>query len=504
MSSKDTLQTRLLACVVAWVTLGLAACATVKDETGITGSTAAQPTTAASPVERAPATAAPTSKAPPQVEPIKGAPVVPAAPASSPAARPVAPSAPPKNLPPNTFHVTAMQKDSTHPFFGTGSKLGFAINGVQGKPLIFVRGKTYTFKVDTGIKHDFYLATAAVGWGTGTYTHGVKGNFTYDGVVTITPDATTPDTLYYVCRNHKYMGGVIHVVNPGEEGKVDLSAPPAAVRAGAATAAAAATVSANEVKQKLAFADMYLGQSETANRIKGSGNDEAIGLYRQAQDQLAQAHARLDAGSPGDALPLVDEALRLMTSAAGLAPKVSQQEVQRARYKELLDGVRTYEASYQRNFAIMAKQKGGAKLRRIDLDAIHAATVAAQRLADDGNYDEANERLTEAQTTLTTALTELLHQQTMSYELVFDTPKEEYEYELSRYESYEELIPLAIEQKRPPEQTMKLVDQFVTKAKGIKTQSDPVAASGNYPQAILMLQGATSHIERALNLMGVR
>jgi len=502
MSSKDTLQTRLLACVVICVTLGLAACATVKEEAGATGTTAAQPTMAASPTERAPA-AAPTSKVPPPAEPIKAAPVAPEAPPPSPAVRPVAPSVPPENLPPNTFHVTAVQKDSTHPFFGTGSKLGFAINGVQGKPLIVVRGKTYTFKVDTGIKHDFYLATAAVGWGTATYTHGVKGNFTYDGVVTITPDATTPDTLYYVCRNHKYMGGVIHVVNPGEEGKVDLSAPPAAA-AGAATAAAAATVSANEVKQKLAFADMYVGQSETANRIKGSGNDEARDLYHQAQDQLAQAHARLDAGAPGDALPFVDESLRLMTAAAGLVPKVSQREAQRARYKELLDGVRTYEASYQRNFAIMAKQKGGAKLRRIDLDAIHTATAEAQRLADDEKYDEAIDRLTEAQTTLTTALTELLHQQTMSYELVFDTPKEEYEYELSRYESYEELIPLAIEQKRPPEQTMKLVDQFVTKAKGIKTQSDPVAASGNYPQAILMLQGATSHIERALNLMGVR
>jgi len=105
---------------------------------------------------------------------------------------------------------------------------------------------------------------------------------------------------------------------------------------------------------------------------------------------------------------------------------------------------------------------------------------------------------------ITGALTELLADQTMDYTLTFDTPQEEYEYELSRYKSYEELIPIAIEQKNPPKQTLALMDGFVDKAKGIYEMSVPKAKEGDYKTAIQMLQGATSHLQRALRVVGVR
>jgi len=117
------------------------------------------------------------------------------------------------------FAVTSATKDKTHPHYGKGLDTGFVVNGVQGGTLILVRGKTYTFDVNSGIMHDFYFSTKPVGYGTGTLTKGVKGQFTYKGVVTFSPTAETPDTIYYACRNHKLMGGEIHIVNRGEEGK---------------------------------------------------------------------------------------------------------------------------------------------------------------------------------------------------------------------------------------------------------------------------------------------
>lgn len=117
------------------------------------------------------------------------------------------------------FKVVSVNKNKTHPQYDNGADIGFAVNGVQGGALVLVRGKTYTFDIDTGVMHDFYLATKLIGWGMGTLTKGVKGNFTYKGVVTFTPIAETPDTVYYACRNHKFMGGEIHIVNPGEETK---------------------------------------------------------------------------------------------------------------------------------------------------------------------------------------------------------------------------------------------------------------------------------------------
>ncbi|MEO8332678.1 MAG: hypothetical protein ABI479_09605 [Gallionella sp.] len=125
----------------------------------------------------------------------------------------------PAQPPEYDFSVISANKDKTHPYYGQGLALGFVVNGVQGGTLILVRGKTYEFDVNTGVMHDFYFSTKPVGYGTGTLTKGVQGQFTYKGVVTFSPTAETPDTIYYACRNHKFMGGEIHVVNRGEEGK---------------------------------------------------------------------------------------------------------------------------------------------------------------------------------------------------------------------------------------------------------------------------------------------
>ena len=117
------------------------------------------------------------------------------------------------------FAVASATKDKTHPQYGKGDAIGFSVNGVQGGALVLVRGKTYTFEVNTGVMHDFYLSTKLQGWGMGTLINGVKGNFTYKGIVTFSPNAETPDLVYYACRNHKFMGGEIHIVNRGDEGK---------------------------------------------------------------------------------------------------------------------------------------------------------------------------------------------------------------------------------------------------------------------------------------------
>ena len=42
------------------------------------------------------------------------------------------------------FTVVLATKDQTHPHFGEGSEVGFVVNGVQGRTLVLVRGKTYT------------------------------------------------------------------------------------------------------------------------------------------------------------------------------------------------------------------------------------------------------------------------------------------------------------------------------------------------------------------------
>ncbi len=432
------------------------------------------------------------------------------------AARPVeeapAPAEDYSKLPANTFVVHSVMKDASHLYFKRGSEKGFSVNGVQSKPLVVVRGQRYVFRVDTDIQHDFYLARKGVGRGGFTVANGVKGNFIYNGEVIFTPDSSTPDVVYYACRNHAYMGGPIFVVNPGQ--RFDLKKAMADLKASLAQGGGMGSprkgkVSARMAKQKIDFTRMYVSGSAVAKRIEASDHAEAKRLYADAVKAFDKAQQSYEKKKYAAALGLADQAMKAMSKAGRLVPAPLLEEgaedtAGKAKYKELVDGLKTYRKSYRKNHQLLAKQKGAKGLPDVDLAAIEATERRAAKLADAGDYRQANALLGEAQTTLTEALSAMLKSQTLSYELVFETPKDEYEYELSRYLSYEELVPLAIEQKRPSAAMQGIMDKYVKRGQGIKAEALPVAASGDYKKAILMLQGATSHIRRALRVVGVR
>ena len=404
--------------------------------------------------------------------------------------------------PDQTFVVTVAEKNASHPNYGIGSNLGMVIDGVQGKELILTRGKTYAFKVETDIKHDFYLSTSPVGQGAEVLTDGVTGNFTYRGIVTFTPSRTTPDIAYYQCRNHASMGSKLHIVNPGDEDKVVLGTPGQAITPGQDNSGENIVTEA-QVRQKLSFAEMFINQSEAAKRLAGTTNLDARDIYKQSQDQLAKAKDTVTAGDYSLAMATVDEALRLMSEASRLVPSASQIEEQRTRFAELMEGVRTFEASYTKNLERLSKEPGK-PAELLDLDHVHSSVQQATKLADDGQYTEANKILASTQRDITRVLSKMLDNTTVVYDKNFATPAEEYQYELARYQSYEELIPIAIEQKQPTKRAVELMDQFVTKAKDLKAQADQEAAKENYPTTIQMLQAATDHLQRALQIAGVR
>jgi len=408
-----------------------------------------------------------------------------------------------QSIPPNTFLVTSGVKDSSHLFYGVGSKKALVVNGIQGKELVAVRGQTYTFKVDTGVQHDFYLSKSPKGWGAATLTDGVKGNYTYKGVVTFTPDDKTPGVVYYQCRNHKSMGSKIHVVDKGSESKVVFGVRDESKPGSKKPAKKSAFTSGNQAKQKVMFAEMFISMSPAAKRIDASDHAEAKQILAVARGKLGDAKAALAAGKDDQAIAIVDEALRDMTAASQLVPSEAQLVELQAHFEELLKGAHTYEKSYRRNLKMM-KKKGKKDLPDLDIDQISTMIADAQKLADNNQFADANKQLSKVQRSITGALTQLLADETMDYTLTFDNPQEEYEYELSRYKSYEELVPVAIEMKQPAKQTRALMERFVDKAKGIYALSGPKAREGDYKTAIQMLQGATSHLQRALRIVGVR
>ena len=76
-------------------------------------------------------------------------------------------------------------------------------------------------------------------------------------------------------------------------------------------------------------------------------------------------------------------------------------------------------------------------------------------------------------------------------------------YELKRFGGYEELVPVAIEAKKPTEGAIKLMNSYLDKSRNMRDEAKKKAESGNYPVAIRMMQDATKTVRLALRMVGV-
>ncbi|KAL4458957.1 hypothetical protein ABPG75_013822 [Micractinium tetrahymenae] len=115
--------------------------------------------------------------------------------------------------------VTGDNKNYPNP---PGWGLSYHVNGQESPALEVVRATTYTFRVLAGEQHPLYLTNSIVGGGsygnfTGEtiYAGGLDSHGTPDQPFLLmwTPDASTPDLLYYQCTVHQKLGWEIHVVD---------------------------------------------------------------------------------------------------------------------------------------------------------------------------------------------------------------------------------------------------------------------------------------------------
>ena len=108
-----------------------------------------------------------------------------------------------------TFKVVVATKDSSHPYNGTGSSLGYKINGIFSPYLKLIPKNTYRFDQSdsTNATHPlrfYYDAARATAFTTGVTTNGTPGS---SGAYTqIVVSDSTPSVLFYQCSAHAYMG----------------------------------------------------------------------------------------------------------------------------------------------------------------------------------------------------------------------------------------------------------------------------------------------------------
>lgn len=405
---------------------------------------------------------------------------------------------------PNRLVVTLIEKDERHPWFGKGfvgrgHEIAFAVDAVSGKQLTLVRGQTYEFEIRSDPLHDFYLSTSAVGRGREVLVEGVEGNFTFDGMVKFTPTALTPDVVYYQCQNHTYMGGRIFIVD--KAGQVPQRA---AVEDDADEVIKEPEVDQETltkiVSNKVAFAKLSVRSSSGAKRVESSAHTKARKMLNDADRMIAAAETALQTGAAEKAQALIDEAIRTSSSAFQMVPD-SQQIEKRAKadYETLVQRVEASLASYQ-SYRLM--QEGSRTT--LNTDKIRQDLDTARSLAAAEDYRAANELLSAAQQSLDTAVAKLLDAQTLTYELDFATPKEEYQYERNRNQEYGRLLATVIEKLNPPQAKMALITVLSKQGDDLLKKAEQSAAHGDFKLAIETVQTSTVRYQNAIQMAGVR
>jgi len=406
---------------------------------------------------------------------------------------------------PNHFVITVAEKTPAHPNFGKGHHLGLVLDNVPGKSVVLKRGEIYEFDVQTDPLHDVYFSTSPMGWGGGTVTDGIKGQFTYRGLITVSPTENTPEIVYYQCRNHSSMGGKVVVVNKSASAaEIDrlLAASSAVPGADTAVAGSQKSNSNDAAKQKIMLAELML-QSKSAKASAETGSDVAKNALVSASTKLQAARQELVSGRASQALTLADEALKLVTMATQSTSNEEATKLQRGRYAEALETLRNFQDSHKQSFDRTVKKRGAAAAVDYDHSKVDGWAADARALSDKGQHEKATQLLVKAERLVTQAIQAMLNAQTIVYDLNFETPADEYEYERKRFISYEELIPVAIEEKKPVEAVVKLMDTYVVKGRARKFEAEGKAKAGNFPEAISLMLAATEEIQRALRLAGV-
>ena len=118
-----------------------------------------------------------------------------------------------------TFSVTVTSIDGSYPFSDQNQNgLAYAINGEVGKVITLERGQTYEFELGSGVDpdHPFYVAETAEGGGSSAFRDNPA--FQTTGTVTFTPPSAAPDSLFYECGNHVYMGGKMTITDTATGG----------------------------------------------------------------------------------------------------------------------------------------------------------------------------------------------------------------------------------------------------------------------------------------------
>ncbi len=252
-----------------------------------------------------------------------------------------------------------------------------------------------------------------------------------------------------------------------------------------------------QLERRLQSVGTLIDSSSVARQIESSGEPAA----RERRDNARLMHREATASFQGGDLPtaarLLDQAAREMMTGARLAKpeQVAGAKAQRD-YDARLESARALLTAQQR----ITQEKGNTPDAVEATRRIEGLIADAGRRAAAGQLAEARSAVDRAYLTARVSIEAMRRGDTLVRTLKFNSPREEYDYEVDRYQTHRMLIQILLAERKEPTPAMQ---GFIDKAAVLRGDAEANAKRGDHPGAIQRLEAATRELVRAIRAGGL-
>lgn len=258
-------------------------------------------------------------------------------------------------------------------------------------------------------------------------------------------------------------------------------------------------IAADPQPDRLQSIGKLLNASSAARSAQSSDNPEVARLYAQSKTLYQQAVEAAQRGDLARRDALLDESAKTLFEAVRLVDTPIHMDKGRLDFARRRDSIEALADAYVRVAAEKDQVDAGEALRTRILAQLE---VADELLAGD-DLDGARARLDEAYAHLRSVLGEIRDGDTLVQSLSFDTPEQEYLYELDRNETHRILIEVLLTEKFDNPATRARVTPHLEAAADKRANADGSASEKNFDEAIELMEASTREYVRALRLAGV-
>ncbi|MDH4107984.1 MAG: hypothetical protein OEW35_06690 [Gammaproteobacteria bacterium] len=282
--------------------------------------------------------------------------------------------------------------------------------------------------------------------------------------------------------------------------RILVSALAFAVLAVQVEAATAQPLSSAAIASRLSFVEKLIFESSAARKVEESGKAEALALKAQAEKHFAAAQGMNESGDAAAAEAELNEAVHSMQAAVQAAGDGGQATQKKsADFARRRESVEALTVAHER----IATEKGLADQHRALQARVAKELEAADQLLLAGKADEARAALDSTYETVKVSVESLREGETLVRELRFETPQDEYLYELDRNDTHRMLIQVLLAEKMEDERARATAGVFISKAEDLRGEAEAAAGRERYDEAIELLEQSTKELIRAIRSAGV-